>query len=43
MQVLAYFYHWTPQVLYDMSIRERRMWVELLKEWKQAEAEQYKT
>ena len=37
MHVLAYCYHWTPDILWDMPISERKMWCKMIMTQKEAE------
>lgn len=39
MHVLAYVYHWDRNTLWNMPIRERKKWVEIVEEQKRAENE----
>lgn len=38
MHLLAYFYHWDRDTLWNLSCRERRMWVKMIIAQKKMEA-----
>lgn len=42
MQILAYYYKWTPEILYNMSMRERKEWLDKLIEWRKLMADEMK-
>jgi hypothetical protein len=37
MHVIAYCYHWSNESLWSLPRNERKMWVEIIKEQKNAE------
>lgn len=37
MHILAYCYHWSPDILWNMTVRERKMWCKILLAQKEAE------
>ena len=42
MHILAYCYHWPPDILWDMPRSERRMWAEMVRLQKEVEADSIK-
>lgn len=42
MHILAYCYHWDRNTVWELSCRERRMWVELILAQKKMEADSIK-
>lgn len=43
MHVIAYVYHWDRETLWNMSSRERRMWVKLINTQKKMESDSIKS
>ena len=41
MHVLAYVYHWDRNSLWNLQIKERRKWVDIVLKQKQAESDAY--
>lgn len=39
MHILAYIYHWDRNSIWDLPISERKRWVQLIKDQKEAERE----
>lgn len=42
MHIIAYVYHWDRETLWNMSSRERRMWVKLINTQKKMENDSIK-
>lgn len=42
MHILAYVYHWERDTIWELSSRERRMWVNMIMTQKQLESDSIK-